>query len=111
MKWLPTSSTPLRSTTAGAAAPRRSGKALREELAEAMGLPDYWLEMDTEGPGIPSTLHPLVVARSLNCSPQEVRDWPEDDVLDQLMWMDIEGRIARKHAKELERERVSRSSR
>lgn len=76
---------------------------MKEQLARALGLPDYWLEMDPDGEGIPSQLVPLALARSLNCSPQAVREWPDEDVLDQLMWMDVEGRLSRMRAKDLER--------
>ena len=74
---------------------------MREQLAEALGLPIYWLDMDQEGPGLPTVLLPLLVARSLNCSPEAVREWPEDDVLDQLAWMDVEGRLNTMRAKAL----------
>ena len=59
--------------------------------------------MDSEGEGIPPQLIPEAIARERKCSAAEVRDWPEEDVFDSLMWMDIEGRIARMFAKERER--------
>ena len=54
-------------------------------------MPAWWLEMDPKGESLPPELIPLAVARSLSRSPEEVRDWPEDDVLDQLAWMNVEG--------------------
>lgn len=71
-----------------------------------MGLPEIWLTMDSSGEGLPRELLPLAVARARGCSPEDVRGWPEDDVLDELAWLDVEGRMARKHAKEIERARI-----
>jgi hypothetical protein len=64
--------------------------------------------MDSEGESLPHELVPLAVARARQCSPEDVRGWPEDDVLDELMWLDVESRLARMHAKEMERARASR---
>src|SRR3990172_3354681 len=112
MSWtrrsLPTSSRRQRRTTGGPAARRRNGKAMREQLARAYDLPEFWLDMDPEGEGLPVELTPLAIARALNSSPEAIRQWPEDDVLDQLTWMEIEGLVQRKQAKEMERARARR---
>lgn len=82
---------------------------IRERLAKAHDLPEMWLEMDPEGDGLPPELVPLAVARSFGGGvlPEDVRRMPEDDVLDQLQWMEIEGLMHRKHRTDLERVRAS----
>lgn len=64
------------------------------------------MEPVNEPAKIPAELTALAVARSLQgLSPREVRDWPGDDVLDQLQWMHIEALLERR--RERERGRVS----
>ena len=94
----------------GPFARRRSGKAIRGRLAEAHGLPAYWLDLDPEpGAGLPRALVPLAVARSFGGGvlPEDVRAMPEDDVIDQLQWMEIESLVARMHRVEMEKARRS----
>lgn len=81
---------------------------MREQLARALEVPDYWLDMDPEGEPIPVTLLPLTLARSLNLSPADVRGWHEDDALDQILWLEVEGRRSVMRQKEMERNARSR---
>lgn len=77
-------------------------------MASALELPDYWLEMDSEGEPLPVSLLPLTLARSLNRSPEEIRAWDENDALDELMWREVEGRRALMQRKEMERDALRR---
>lgn len=64
--------------------------------------------MDSEGEPIPMSLLPLTLARSLNLSPSEIRAWDEDDAIDQLMWLEVEGRRSLMQRKEYERNALAR---
>ena len=64
--------------------------------------------MGSEGEGVPMSLLPLTLARSLKRAPAEVRGWDEDDALDQLMWLEVEGRRALMQQKEYERNALAR---
>lgn len=68
---------------------------LAEKLAAASKLPAWYLELEPEGDGLPPELTVLAVAKSLGTLPDIVRDMWEDDVLDQLQWMQIDGLVAR----------------
>lgn len=59
--------------------------------------------MDQEGEPLPMSLLPLTLARSLNLSPAQVREWDEDDALDQISWLEVEGRRSVMQRKEMER--------
>lgn len=59
--------------------------------------------MDQEGEPLPMSLLPLTLARSLNLSPAQVREWDEDDALDQINWLEVEGRRSVMQRKEMER--------
>lgn len=71
-----------------------------------MGLEEYWLEMEPEGESVPDVWFDQQLAHEAGCSPSELREWDAVDVLDLWDRVIVEGRMAAKHRKELERDRI-----